>query len=194
MNHVQCPEIVDKCLQCGKDIDYYVVHLLATLDLNDVATDVNHGQMTVNIHYKTPYTVTGKGFFVLFCALGNDVSLHSVLSLPTLLAMSAVIDLVKGLFSCIELNRSVPLDLQPPGKGLPEGDTLNNYLRTISPIVSTNITSNNSILHYTLGEGIPHPLCLSTPSDNIIVTHQFFQDTTKRELTYVPSCYVVASS
>ena len=151
MDHVQCPEIVDECLQCGKDIDYYVVHLLATLDLNDIATDVNHGQMTVIIHYKTPYTVTGKCSFVLFFTLVNDVSLHSLISLPILLAMSAAIDLVKGLFSCIELNRSFPLDLQPPGKVLLEGDTLKIYSRTISPIVSTNITSNSLILQIHIG-------------------------------------------
>ena len=96
------------------------MHLLATLNLNDVSTDVNHGQMTAIIRYKTLFTVSIKGLFVLTFTLGNDVSVRCVLGLPTLLAMGAAIDLVKSLLSCIELNRSFPLDLQPPNNGLPE--------------------------------------------------------------------------
>ena len=111
----QCPDIVDEFLQCGKDIEYDVVHLLAALDLKDIQKDANHGQMTAVIRYKTPYVVDGKGSFILSFALGNDVSLRSVLGLPTLLAMGADINLVKDLLSCIELNRDFPLDLQPPG-------------------------------------------------------------------------------
>ena len=111
----QCPDIVDEFLQCGKDTEYDVVHLLAALDLKDIQKDANHGQMTAVIRYKTPYVVDGKGSFILSFALGNDVSLRSVLGLPTLLAMGADINLVKGLLSCIELNRDFPLDLQPPG-------------------------------------------------------------------------------
>ena len=41
----QCPEMVDKCLPCGKDIDYDVVRLLTSLDLNKATTDVYHVQI-----------------------------------------------------------------------------------------------------------------------------------------------------
>ena len=134
----QCPDIVDDFLQCGKDTEYDVVHLLAALDLEDIQKDANHGQMTAVIRYMTLYVVDGKGPFILSFALGNDVSLRSVLGLPTLLAMGADINLAKGLLSCIELNRYFPLDLQPPGKGLPEGASLNHY----SPTVLTSVPSN----------------------------------------------------
>ena len=68
--------------------------LLTTLDLDDVDTDVNYGQMIAVLRYKTPYIVAGKGPILSF-ALGNDVSLRGVLGLPTLLAMGADINLVK---------------------------------------------------------------------------------------------------
>ena len=117
----QCPDIVEEFLQCGKDTGYDVVHLLAVVDLSGVPTTDDHGHMTVVIRYKTPYIVTGKGPFILSFALRNDISLRCVLGVPTLLARGAYIGLVSGLLSCTELNREFPLDLQPQGKGLPEG-------------------------------------------------------------------------
>ena len=66
--------------------------------------------MTAIIRYKISYTVAGKGPFMLSFALGNDVSLRRVLRLPALLAMGADINLVKGLLSCLGLNRSLPLN------------------------------------------------------------------------------------
>ena len=79
------------------------MYVLAALDLNDVATDTNHGQMTAVVRYETPYIVTGKGPFVLSFTLGNDVSLRSILGLPTLLTIGAGIDLIQGLLSCVKV-------------------------------------------------------------------------------------------
>ena len=183
----QCPDIVHEFLQCGKDTAYDVVHLLAALDLKDVDKAETHGQMTAVIRYKTPYTVTGKGPFILSFALGHDVSLRSVLGLPTLLAMGADINLAKGLLSCSEFNRDFPLDLQPPGHGLPEGVSLNHYSPNVPTSVPTNPIHTNSQLHHTAAEGIPTPANSRTPSDNILVTDHFFNDNVTRELKYVPS-------
>ena len=72
----QCPDIVEEFLQCGKDIDYDVVHLLVALDLSGVPSNDDHGQMTAVIWYKTPYIVNGKGPFILSFALGNDISMR----------------------------------------------------------------------------------------------------------------------
>ena len=116
----QFRDIVDDFLQCGKGTAYDVIHLLAALDLKDINTDTTHGQITAVIRYKTPYIIAGKEPFILSFALGKDVSLRSVLGLPTLIAIRADINLAKCLLSCIELNRDFPLDLQPLGKGLPE--------------------------------------------------------------------------
>ena len=55
--------------------------------------------------------MASKGPFILSFALGHDVSLRSVLGLPTLLAMGVDINLVKGLLTCSEFNREFPLDL-----------------------------------------------------------------------------------
>ena len=171
----QCPDIVDEFLQCGKDTAYDVVHLLAVLDLKDINTDATHGQMTAVIQYKTPYIVAGKGPFILSFALGNDVSLRSVIRLPTLLVMGVdIINLIKGILSCIELNRDFPLELQPSGKGLPEGDFLNHYSPTVPVSVPYNLSHANSLLHHTSAESIPQPNCSHTPSNNILVTDHFF--------------------
>ena len=62
----QYPDI-DDFLKCGKDTAYDVVHILAALDLNDVDTNTNHGQMTAVIRYKTPYIVAGKEPCILSC-------------------------------------------------------------------------------------------------------------------------------
>ena len=176
----QCPDIVEEFLQCGKDTDYDVVHLLEDLDLSGVPINDDHGQITAVIRYKTPYIVNGKGPFILSFALGNDVSLRCVLVLPTLLAMGASIGLASGLLSCIELNREFPLDLQPPGKGLPEGATLNHYTNAIPHSVS------NNILQHTSADGDCHTTCHSTPSDHIHVTDHFFKNEVSRTLVYVP--------
>ena len=136
--------------------------------------------MTTVIHYKIPYIMTGKGLFILSFALGNDISLGCVFGLPILIAMGISIGLASGLLSCTELNREFPLDLQPPGKGLPEGATLNYYTKTIFHTLSTNL------LHHTSADGNSHPTCHSTPSDNIHVTDHFFKNEVSRKLVYIP--------
>ena len=143
--------------------------------------------MTAVIRYKTPYVVDGNGHFILSFTLGNDASSRSVLGLPILLAMGADINLVKGLLSCIELNRDFSLDLQPPGKGLPEVTSLNHYSPTIPTSVPSNKQFTTSLLHHTSAEGVPQTESSPTPSDNILVTDHFFHNTVTRELSYIPT-------
>ena len=180
----QCLDIVDEFLQCGKDTAYDVVHLLAALDLKDINTDATHGQMIAIIRYKTPYIIAGKGPFILSFALRKDVSLRSVLGLPTLLEMEADINLVKGLLSFIKLIRDFPLELQPPGKGLPEGASFNHHSPTIPVYVPSNLSHANSLLHHTSAKGILQPDSSCTPSDNILVTDHLFHNTVTQELSY----------
>ena len=143
--------------------------------------------MTAVILYKTPYTMASKGPFILSFALGHDVSLRSVLGLPTLLSMGADVNLVKGLSSCSEFNRDFPLDLQPPGHGLPEAFLLNHYSPNVPTPGPTNPIYTNSQLHHTAAEGTTPPESSRTPLDNILVTDHFLNDNVTRELKYVPS-------
>ena len=106
----QCPDIVEEFMQCGKDTDYEIVHLLADLDFTWVPTNNDHGQMTAVIRYKKPYIVNGKALSILSFALGKDVSLRCVLGLPILFAMCASIGLTSGLLSYTELNRKFLLE------------------------------------------------------------------------------------
>ena len=183
----QCPDIVHGFLQCGKDTAYDVVHILAALDLKDVNKTKTQGQMTAAIHYKTPYTVASKGPFILSFALGHDVSLRSVLGLPTLLAMGADMNLVKGLLSCSELNREFPLDLQPLGHGLSEGVSLNHYSPNVPTSVSTNQT--HKIRSYIIQQQkVLRNLRVHVHLRTIyLLPIIFFNDNVTRELKYVPS-------
>ena len=89
----QCPEMVEECLQYGKYTVYDAIYVLAALDLKDTNQDIDHGKMTVVIHYKTPYIVQDRGPFILSFALGYDSSLRCVLGLSTLLSIGVAINL-----------------------------------------------------------------------------------------------------
>ena len=161
-------------LQCGKDTAYDIVHLLTAFDLKDVHKAETHGQMTAVILYKTPYTMASKGPFILSIALGHDANLHSVLGLPSLLEMGADIKLITRLLLYSEFNREFHLDLQPPGHGLLESVSINRFSPNVTTSVPTNPTHTNSQLHHTAAKGITPPESSRTPSDNILVTDQFF--------------------
>ena len=80
----QCPVIVDEYLQYVKDTIYDFAHILAALHSKDTNQDIDHGQMTVVIRYKTPYIVQGHGFFILSFTLRHAISLRGILGLNTL--------------------------------------------------------------------------------------------------------------
>ena len=134
----ECPEMVGEFIQCGGTLDYDVVKLLAALDLDTSQQPVEHGHMTAVIRYRTPYLVNKRDPFFISFAQGNDVSLRCVLSLPTLLAIGGSINLVKGEIVCSAINRTFPLSLEPPGKGLPNGVVFDNstprFRRRCQPI------------------------------------------------------------
>ena len=122
----ECPEMVGEFIQCGGTSDYDVVKLLAALDLDTSQQPVEYGHMTAVIRYRTPYLVNKRDPLFIYFALGNNVSLRCVLSLPTLLAISGSINLVKGEIVCSAINRTFPLSLEPPGTGLPNGVIFDN--------------------------------------------------------------------
>ena len=89
----QCPKMVADFLQCGENTNYDVVQLFAVLGLNLGQLPNNHGQMTAIIRYHTPYLVNNKDPLILSFALGNDMSLRSLIGLPILLSMDVTINL-----------------------------------------------------------------------------------------------------
>ena len=89
----QCPTMVAEHLKCDPNTKYDIVKLFATLDLNVTHQPNTHGQMTTIIRYDIPYLVHGKDPLILSFALGDNISLRSVFGIPTLLAVSATIDL-----------------------------------------------------------------------------------------------------
>ena len=128
--------------------------------------------------------MNNKDPLILSFALGPDMALRSVLGLPTLLSMGATIDLSRGTLSCSELNSNFPLILDPPGKGLPDGFSLTTSPHIVPPGVRTNLTAQ---LQYTVMDGVRPAIANSTPSNNIVVTGQFFDDNVSRTLSYATS-------
>ena len=130
--------------------------------------------MTVAIRYRISYLVNNQYPLFVSFALGNDVSLRRVIGLPTLLALGSIIDLVKGTFFCSEINRTFPLTLDPPGKGLPDEVVFDNSTPTISVGVSTDVRLDPSFLHYTSAEGRTLPSSTTNYSEHVIVHDKLF--------------------
>ena len=171
-------------IQCGDGIEYDFVQLLADLDLDSSHQPLDHGKMTSVIRYKTPYLINTRDPLFISFALENDVFLRCFLGLSILLALGGFIDLVKGEFICLEINRTITLTLDPLGKGLPESIVFDNSTSIITKGVSTNVKPNPSILHYTSVEGCAFYHSSPTYSDNIVVHDNFFNGNVSRDLEY----------
>ena len=182
----QCPSMVAEYLECGDGTEYDVVQLLAALDLKGTHQPVHHGSMTAVIRYRTPYLINNTSPLILSFALGKDVALRSVLGIPCLLAMGAVVDLVKGQLGCSELNQEFMLQLDPPGKGLPDGTQFDSSNSSVPAGVSSNVPSLASTLQYTSSDGIITPVIQNTFSNNLVVTDTSFHGCISRELVYHP--------
>ena len=111
------------------------------LHLKDTNQDVDHGKMTTFIRHKKPYTVQCCEPFILSFTLEHNINLRCVLGLPTLLSIEAAITLLSGELFCTGFNQTFPLILDPLGKGLPDGTSLNTYLPFNPPDALTDITS-----------------------------------------------------
>ena len=182
----QCPSMVAEYLECGDGTEYDVVQLLAALDLKGTHQPVNHGSMTAVIRYRTPYLINNTSPLILSFALGKDVALRSVLGIPCLLAMGAIVDLVKGQLRCSELNQEFMLQLDPPGKGLPDGTQFDSSNTSVPAGVSSNVPSLASTLQYTSSDGIITPVIQNNVSNNLVVTDTSFHGCISRELVYKP--------
>ena len=112
----QCSSMIAKYLECRTGTGYDVFQLLAALDLKGTHQPVDHGSMAVIIRYKTPYLIYNTSPLIHSFTLGTDIVLRSVLGIPYLLAMGAVVDLVKDQLVFLEINTEFPLQLDPLGK------------------------------------------------------------------------------
>ena len=72
-----------------------------------------HNQMPAVIRYHISYAVNDTDYLVLSFVLEDDISLRSVMDLPTLLSMGDTVDLQDGTLSWSELNFSFDLLLAP---------------------------------------------------------------------------------
>ena len=182
----QCPKMVAEYLECGAGTEHDVVHLLAALDLKGIHQPINHGSMTAVIWYRTPYLINNTSPLIFSFALGKDVALRSVLGISCLLVMGAVVDLVKGQLRCSELDQEFMLQLDPPGKGLPDGTEIDSLNSSVPAGVPSNVPPLASTLKYTSSDGIITTVIQNTFSNNLVVTDTSFHGCVSRELVYNP--------
>ena len=77
--------------------------------------------------------------------------------------------LLFGKLSCTELNRKFSLTLDPPGEGLPDGTTLNQFrllFHSAFPMISFIFSFVDEELN---------PLWKGTPFNNVVVKERFLQ-------------------
>ena len=76
--------------------------------------------MTAVICYHTQFFVNKKDSLILSFAFGDNVSIRSVLILPTFLSIDATLNLPHDTRIFSEINFTLPLLLDPQGKELPD--------------------------------------------------------------------------
>ena len=100
------------------------------------------------------------------------------------MSIGVIIDLQRGDLSCSELNFSFDLVLDPPGKGVPVGISLDDTTLIFLPLgVTSNISSR---IQYTAMDAVLSSVFDSTPSNNLVVHDEFFQGSVSRTLSYTP--------
>ena len=100
--------------------------------------------------------------------------------------MGAVVHLVKGQFRCSELNQEFMLQLDPPGKGLPDGTEFDSSGTSVPAGVPTNVPPSTSTLQFNSSDGIATPVLQNIFSINLVVTDTSFHGCVSRELVYNP--------
>ena len=181
----QCPSMFAEYIECGPNTDYDVVQILAALGLKETSQPVDHGSMTAVALYKMPYFIHNTDPLIFSFVLGTDVALRSVLGIPCLLAMGAIVDLVNGQLDYKELNTVCPLQLDPPGKGLPDGASYDLFSTAVPDGIPTNVSTNDCFtLQYTVSNDTIAPVSQATYSSNIVVHDSSFQGCISRELEY----------
>ena len=181
----QCPSMVAEYIQCGPNTDYDLVEILAALDLKRTSQPVDHGSMTAVIRYKTLYLIHNIDPLILSFALGIDVALRSVLSIPCLLVIGTVANLVNGQLDYKELNSVFPLQLDPSRKDLPDGALYDSFSNAALDGIPINIlTKDCSTLQYTASNDTITPVSEVTYSSNIVVNDSSFQGCISCELVY----------
>ena len=92
--------------------------------------------------------------------LGDDISLRSVLNLPTFLSMGTTVDIQRDTLSSSGLNLPSNLILDPLDKRLQHGVSLDDTTHFIPSAVSSNLSS---LIQYTAMDDIPSSVYDSTP-------------------------------
>ena len=88
--------------------------------------------------------------------------------------MGVVIYLVQCQLKCSELSQVFMLQLDPPGKRLPDGTSFDTSFTTVSEGVLSNVPPLSSCLQYTSSDGIITPVSRQNYSNNIVVADDYF--------------------
>ena len=111
------PEIVAEYLQYDDKKPFEPLQLLcAVKDLQ--ATESEHGKLTAIVRYKLRYKQSGKQCYLSF-GLGADVTVNSIIGLPTLRQWGGVFDFSMNTFIAKSINTKFNLQYEATAQGLP---------------------------------------------------------------------------
>ena len=100
--------------------------------------------------------------------------------------MGTVFHILQGQLKCSEFNQEFNLQLDPPGKRLPDGINFDTSFTTVPDGVPSNVTPLSSSLQYTSSDSTMTPVSQHTYSNNLVVTDNYFQGCISRVLVYHP--------
>ena len=175
--------MVTEYLKCGSDTD--VVQIIMVSNLKGTYQPIDRGSITVVIRYKRLFIINNTSPLVLSFTLGTDIALRSVLGIPCLLAMSTIADLANGQLVCSELNRESLSQLDPSGKRMPDGTTLEYFSTVVHDGIPSNILTLGYLpLQYTTSDSTIASVFQATYSSYIVVKDCSFQCYVSPELVY----------
>ena len=121
--------------------------------------------MVTIIRHRITYLVNSSYLLILPFTLSNNIILRSVLSIPCILSMSDVVDLVQGKIVCLGFNQVFMLRLVSRGNGLPDGVYYGTSFYCTWPL--------SSPIQYTASIETITSVSQDTYFGNLVVTHNF---------------------
>ena len=167
----QFPDIVVEYIECGPGTKYDLVQLKVAVTQAAAEADFTNGTMSVIIRYKTPYFVNSQQLILSF-ALGDNLTLRTILGTPSLIAMHGILDMVTNTLTLQKLDMKLPLVMTEPCSGLAApSDIASQSGVTIS-------SPHNSVALHTLSNS-SNTKFLTQPvhSDHLVVTDSWDNNT-----------------
>ena len=104
------PDMAAEYLECGPGTKFDLVRLRVAVD----SASVMDGSLSAIIRYETPYFISFRPLLLTF-ALGDSLSLNTILGTPALEKLRGILDLGDRSLTLQAIGKVFPLIMQDPG-------------------------------------------------------------------------------